>query len=65
MVLWPPQYYHNSVEAMRVESIGTGGDRNFTDCVTIVLASTSLFQKNQKKEKKTRRRKRRKRRKRR
>ena len=51
-MLWLARYYHDSIEATRVVSTRTGGDRSITGRVTIMSTSFSLAQKNQK-EKKT------------
>ena len=45
-VLWLPRYYHDNKVIIRVTSIGTGGDRNITDYVTKVFASSSSLQNN-------------------
>ena len=36
-VLWFPRYFRYSIEAKRVEFIGTGSDRSFTEMFTCVL----------------------------
>jgi len=50
-MFWLPRYYCDSVEAIRLESTVTGGDRSFADLITNVLTSSSRFQKNQKEKK--------------
>ena len=50
-VIWLPRYYCDSVEAIRVESTGTEGDRSFTNRIMKVLKSSFRFQKNQKEKK--------------
>ena len=50
-MLWLPRYFPDSKVTIRVKFTGTGGDRSFTSCVTILLTSSSRFQKNQKEEK--------------
>ena len=44
-VLWLPRYYCDSHVAIRVESTGAEGDKSINDRVTIVLTSSSKFQK--------------------
>jgi len=48
--LWLSRYYRDNIEAIRVESAGTEGDRSFTSRVR-VLTTSSKFQKNQKEKK--------------
>ena len=49
--LWLPRYFRYSKVVIRVESTEMGGDRSINDRVTLVLTSSSKFQKNLKRKK--------------